>query len=80
MVVAMGPSGLPAGLPELLGICAVRGAENDGVAHMPRPASEVESDPALRALVEAWPVLPEHVRATIRMLVESARPERLHHL
>ena len=33
----------------------------------------VENDPALRLLVEAWPTLPAHVRATIRMLVESAR-------
>ena len=31
------------------------------------------SDPTLMLLVEAWPTLPEHVRATIQMLVESAR-------
>ena len=31
----------------------------------------LENDPALKRLVEAWPTLPEHLRATIRMLVES---------
>ena len=30
------------------------------------------SDPALRRLFEAWPTLPEPVRATIQMLVASA--------
>ena len=39
----------------------------------------LENDPALRRLVEAWPMLPEHVRQTIRMLVESvgAKPVRV---
>ena len=35
-----------------------------------------EKDPALTLLIEAWPTLPEHVRATIRMLVDSVKPTR----
>jgi len=38
-----------------------------------RLRSAAETDPELTRLVSAWPTLPEHVRATIRMLVESAR-------
>ena len=32
----------------------------------------LEKDADLRRLVECWPTLPEHVRQTIRMLLESA--------
>ena len=32
----------------------------------------VENYPALRAVVEAWPTLPDHVRATIAMIVTTA--------
>ncbi len=57
------PSVLPAGLPESTGI--------QSVLPLGRVCVDDITDPALRMLVAAWPTLPEHVRATIRMLVES---------
>ena len=36
------------------------------------PARTGSQDPALARLVEAWPELPEHVRAAIESLVRSA--------
>jgi hypothetical protein len=34
---------------------------------------ELEIDPELGKLVDAWPTLPEPIRLAIRALVESAR-------
>ncbi|MBC7816916.1 MAG: hypothetical protein IAG10_08525 [Planctomycetaceae bacterium] len=56
---------LPAGLPE--------SGEIGAVVPLDRMSAVVIADPVLRVLVEAWPTLPEHVRTTIRMLVESVR-------
>ncbi|MBC7820140.1 MAG: hypothetical protein IAG10_24925 [Planctomycetaceae bacterium] len=36
-----------------------------------RLLSAADTDPDLAQLVSAWATLPEHIRATIRMLVES---------
>jgi hypothetical protein len=35
-----------------------------------------ETDPNLRVVIDRWPHLPEHIRGTIRTLVESTRPRR----
>ena len=44
-------------------------------AHRPAHRFEVESDPELARLIEAWPMLPRHIRATIATVLRSALGE-----
>ncbi len=49
----------------------IRDPEKGGAAHI--AARCTETDPVLAKVTETWPHLPDHVRETIRMLVESVR-------
>jgi hypothetical protein len=50
------------------------GSETGGAESGALGAREAEADPELRRVVEAWPALPEGVRADILGLIETTDP------
>ena len=67
----MGEAGLepPSNSPGNTGIPQAGGAESGALA-APKPPS----DPDLRAVVEAWPELPDAVRVAVVALVKAVKP------
>ena len=62
-----------------LGESGKGGDENDlanaeGAGCTPGCTDPIEGDPVLAALVEAWPTLPEPVRAGILAMVQASMP------